>query len=442
MLSIFRSRIGSSLGRMCLSWPVLLYVYAIYLFCALTIPDIGKMAAGLLLLMGLVGLRHVKEHFREFTIAEKWLLASYALFSLVSILSFLYWPQTREARMHLEDYITFMLLLPLYPLLRQRGLRLNWLLVVLSLMAIVLGCVSVAQFVAMKFFDTSILTTGKVFWLRPSGDVNPMRYGAISLVVMAFSLSAMLMLRGKGFWLKLLLAVAVFFALVACLLTQVRGTWFAIPALMLIYAIYLYRAGHSRILIVLLLGGGGGLIGASQTQVLQGRAHLIVANIEAYQQGDSHTSIGSRLDMFKAAGLLIEQKPIFGHGLNSYSPKATQIRKSTPGMSSQVGVWANPHNEILQVMVEKGVIGLISLLLLFAAPGYLFLQALRGGDDSVVGQQVRFYAMSGLSLLIVYAVVGQSVALFEHDVFNHFFALMVLLFASQIGVAQSVKDRV
>jgi O-antigen ligase len=134
------------------------------------------------------------------------------------------------------------------------------------------------------------------------------------------------------------------------------------------------------------------------------------------------------------------QNPFFGHGLNSYNPKATEIRKRTPGMSGEVGRWANPHNEILQVMVEKGVIGLITLLLLFGAPGYLFLQALSKADDSVVGQQIKFYAMSGLSLLIVYAVAGQSVALFEHDVFNHFFALMVLLFASQIRVIGYMEE--
>jgi O-antigen ligase len=77
---------------------------------------------------------------------------------------------------------------------------------------------------------------------------------------------------------------------------------------------------------------------------------------------------------------------------------------------------------------------------LFGAPGYLFLQALNKADDSVAGHQIKFYAMSGLSLLVIYAVAGQSLALFEHDVFNHFFALMVLLFASQIRVIGYMEE--
>ncbi len=412
-------------------WPILLLcVYGGYLFSALTVSHAGKVAAGLLLLMGLVGLYRLKWGFYDLTVAEKWLLASFTLFSLVSIVSFFCWPQTREARMHLEDYITFMMLVPLYLLLRQFSFKLNWLVGLLALVAIVLGCVSIVQFIAMEYYGTTILATGKVFWRRPSGDVNPMRYGAISLVVMAFSLNAMLVLRQKAFWLRVLLVLACCLGLVACLLAQARGSWLAIPVLMLAYAAYMYRAGHPRFSMVLMVLTLFIMAVASQ----QGKVQRSFGDVERYIQGDPGSALGARLDMFKAAGILIKQKPVFGHGLNSYSRKATEIRKSTPGMSREVGMWNNPHNEILQVMVEKGVVGLMTLLLLFAAPGYLFFQALKNADDSVAGQQIKFYAMSGLSLLVVYAVVGQSVALFEHDVFNHFFALMVLLFASQIRV--------
>ena len=163
----------------------------------------------------------------------------------------------------------------------------------------------------------------------------------------------------------------------------------------------------------------------------------ISLNFEHYQQGNAETSIGARLDMFKGALILIEQNVVWGHGLNSYKKKATEVRENTPGLSRHVGRWNNPHNEILLVMVEKGLVGLVTLLFLFVAPALLFLKAL-----SCAEQSARFYAMCGLNILIVYAVVGQSVALFEHDVFNHFFALMVLLFASQIRVIEHLGGEV
>jgi len=419
-------------------WPVLLLcVYAVYLLCAMTVPPVGKVAAGLLLLMGLVGLYRLKAFFYELSKEEVWLLASFVLFSLISVVSFFYWPQSRESRMHLEDYATFMMLLPLYLLLRQFSFKLDWLVVLLALVAIVLGSVSISQFIAMKYFDVRLISFGTTFGLRSSGGVNPMRYGAISLVFVAFSFNAMLILKQKAPWLRVLLAVACCMGGVACMLAQARGSWLAIPALILVYVVYLYRTGHPKVLFALVVGGIIVIAVASQAQIVQSRVQQLISNLERYQEGDVQKNpIGARLDMFVAAGILIKQSPVFGHGLNSYSPKATEIRKNTPGMSREVGMWANPHNEILQVMVEKGLIGLATLFLLFAAPAYLFIRALHSSK-----QVVKFYAMSGLSILVVYAVVGQSVALFEHDVFNHFFALMVLLFASQIRVIGCMEER-
>jgi O-antigen ligase len=422
-------------------WPIFLFsLYSTYLFSAITVPIVGKVAAGLLLLVGLLGLLRLKKNYYSLMMSEKWLLASFTLFSLISILSYFYWPQSREARMHLEDYLTFMMLLPLYLLLRQFRFKFNLLVRIFALVAIVLGSVSIAQFISMKYYDTTIFTFGKVFWLRPSGGVNPMRYAAISLVFVVFSLNAILVLRKKTRWLKFLLVLAACMGLAACLFTQVRGSWLAIPVLILAYCVYLYRAGRSKYLYTLLLLGVIAILGAAQTQIVQSRAQLITNNIERYQQGDGNSSVGARIGMFKAALILIKQKPVFGHGLNSYARKATEIRKKTPNMSIHVGMWANPHNEILQVLVEKGLIGLFTLLLLFAAPAYLFIKALRNPTDSNSDQQITYYAMSGLGLLIVYIVAGQSVALFEHDVFNHFFALMVLLFASQIRVISYLEE--
>lgn len=414
---------------------ILFVLYSLYLLQALTFPLGAKLFAGLLLLLGLVlagsCVVRSKVSLFQFDREERFLLTSFALFSLVSIMSFFYWPHSREAQMRLEDYGTFLLLLPLFLVLRQIQFKFLHLVILLAVVATVLGVVSIIQYVSMKYFGQYVLTGESRmshFWLRPSGGVNPMRYGAISLIFACFALNGVLLIRNKTGWLKALLGLAVGLALVACLLAKVRGSWLALPVLMVAYGGYLYMAGHPRFMLGLLVGGILTIFAVSQTQVVQSRVNLAVANVQDYIDGNAQTSLGARLDMFKASGILISQKPLWGHGLNSYSSKATEIRKATPGMSYEVGMWHNPHNEILQVMVEKGVVGLITLILLFAAPAYMFVKALC--DRRV---EVRYYAMNGLAILIVYAVAGQSVALFEHDVFNHFFALMILLFASQIS---------
>ncbi len=411
------------------NWPILLLcVYTLYLFSALVVPDLGKVAAGCLLLLGWVGLSYSKGDSYYFESTEKWLLASFALFTAVSIISFFYWPHNRIAQMHLEDYGTFLMLIPLYLLLRGFKFNLLVLLVVLASTAILLGIVSIAQYVAMKYFQTQIFISDSYWsrmWLRPSGGVNPMRYGAISLILALISFNGIFLVRNKSNWLKVVLILAVVMGFIACFLAQSRSSLIAIPVLAFAYGVYFYRTGHPRFLMVLVVGTVLLVGGLSQ----HSRVHEAFSSIESYQQGDSNTSLGGRFDMFAAAVILIKQNPMWGHGLASYLEKGKGVRKDNPRFHYLVGSVNNPHNEILLVMVEKGIVGLFTLLFLFVAPGYLFFKALHSNS-----QAVRFHAVSGISLLVVYAVVGQSVALFQHDVFNHFFTLMVLLFASQIRV--------
>ncbi len=410
-------------------------IYSLYLFCALVAPDVGKAAAGCLLLLGWVGLVYSRGYLYGFALAEKWLLASFALFTIVSIISFFYWPHNRLSQMHLEDYGTFLMLIPLYLLLRRFRFNFLVLLLVFALTSILLGVISIAQYVAMKYFQTQIFVSDNYWsrmWLRPSGGVNPMRYGAVSLILAIISLNGIFFVRNKADWLKVVLVLAVVMGFVACFLAQSRSSLFAIPALAFAYGVYLYRTGHPRFLIVLAVGASLLVGGLSQ----HSRVQAIFLSIESYQQGDSNTSLGGRFDMFTAAAILIKQNPVWGHGLASYFEKGKGVRRDNPSLHPLVGTVSNPHNEILLVMVEKGIIGLFTLLCLFAAPGYLFFRALYSSS-----QAVRFYAVSGLGLLIVYSVVGQSVALFQHDVFNHFFTLMVLLFASQIRVIEYMGGR-
>ncbi|MEY8198245.1 MAG: O-antigen ligase family protein [Colwellia sp.] len=419
-------------------WPLVLFaLYVVYMGCALTVPFAGKGAAGVLLLAGWVGLFWFKSGYYELTRVEKCLLGSFLLFSLVSIVSFFYWPHSRLAQMHLEDYGTFMLLIPLYLLLRQFEFNFTGMVVLLASISLFLGVVSIVQYVAMTYYHIQIFTSDNVYskmWGRPSGGVNPMRYGGISLVLSAIAFNGVLLVKCRPA-LKVLLCVSSFMGLVACYLTDTRGSFLAIPALFLMYSVYLYKLQRPRFLMGLLVVCSLLLVVLSQND----RVKATLASFDSYQQGNSVTSIGARFDMFKAAIILIDKKPIWGYGLGGYLEGGKEVRKMYPNIEAHVGTWSNPHNEILLVTVEKGLIGLITLLLLFATPAYLFFRALRGVGGSVAGQKIKFYAMSGLSLLLVYSVVGQSVALFQHDVFNHFFCLMVLLFASQIRAIEYLE---
>lgn len=417
-------------------WPLfILILFSLYLFSALIVPSIANASAGLLLLGGWVGLYRLKSNHYVLSFDEKLLLFSFAAFSVVSIVSYFYWPQTREGRMHLEDYSIFLMLIPLYLLLRQFSFNLVYSLSSIAIASIILGGVSVTQYLSIKYFEVDILMLDNPWSLvlRPSGGVNPMRYGAISLILSVICLSGVLLVGGLSRRFKFLLGLSCVMGFVACLLVMARGSLIAIPFLMFTLAFIMRARGSIKVVKIIVLGFMLGVCSLG----LSDRIQSTVVHVEQYYNGDSKSPLGARIDMFKAAIILIKEKPVWGYGLNSYSLRAADIQSSTPGMSNEVGKWNNPHNEILQVMVEKGVVGLITLLLLFVSATYFFVRrlwvGLMGVDDRVL-----FYSVSGLCLLVVYAVAGQTVALFEHDVFNHFFTLVVLFLASQIRAAECV----
>ena len=405
MLSSLKYRSGSFL--LCIVFAL----YAAYLVTALTLPEIEKPIAGLLMLVGWVGLYRLKNHFYRLGSTEKYVLYSFALFTVISIISFLVMPKSRVGQMHLEDYGVFLMIIPLYLLLRQFRINLTVFLLVISVVLIGLGVQSYL----------SIST-------RPSGGVNAMRFANVTLIMSFFLMVAFVVLKSPTKRAKSMLVLASCFGLFACLMAQSRGALLSIPVLVFAYSIYLYRKGDSRIFLMVILLGLVSLAFLSQ----QSRVQKTFSSVEEYFEGDSRSALGARFDMFKAAFILIKEKPVFGHGLGSYPVEASKIRVRIPSMNYEVGLWNNPHNEILLVMVEKGVIGLVTLVLVFWAPAYFFWQALRRSSRFKNNAVIKFYSVSGLGLLLVYMVAGQSVALFEHDVFNHFYILMVILFVSQI----------
>jgi O-antigen ligase len=407
---------------------------SLFLATLLSAPHIAKSFAILLLLLGFYGgaLHFKNRKSIRLSILERFFIWSFISFSLVSIISFIYWPYSKAAHYHFEDYLTFLMVVPFFLLMRQIKLNLVHLIVVLAVIAVGLGCLSVYQYWYMKSQGGFVLTFDSVmaqFWLRPSGAVNPMRYAAISLIFMGFAINAALFVHNKPVILKLLLVAAIVCSATACMLTQVRGAWLAFIAMLCIYVLILFYMGHKKLLLGFLLLCVTGVGVLSQQPHVQKRISLTEVAIERYLNGNSHTSLGSRLDMFKAAWILIKEKPIFGHGLNSYKENATQIRLATPGMNHHVGKWNNPHNEILQVMVEKGVIGLVTFIAIFASCSCLFISAFR---KNLGNNAVAYFAFGGFIVLVVYFMAGLSVALFEHNVFNQFFTIVMSVFAGQI----------
>lgn len=105
---------------------------------------------------------------------------------------------------------------------------------------------------------------------------------------------------------------------------------------------------------------------------------------------DPLSNLSGRDIIWKPAINLIAEKPILGHGLNSFQsvfPQELRSSMTDPG----AGDW---HNVYLQVAVESGLLGLAAFLWMLASFLYLFLRQIRlASTDQELGIAWGLFAL-------------------------------------------------
>lgn len=407
-------------------------VFALYLLSMVFIPKLSEAFAGVLLLLGFYSFKGLNAHLagQPLTLPEKALLVSFTLYSLVSAVSFLYWPATDVSHMRVEDDIRFLLLIPLYFLFLRTGLiSAQCLLVLFAVLALMMGLVSLGQ-----FYNVDLITDFYHSATRPSAAVNPMRYAAVALIMVVFIVNALFVFKyPKARWILLVFAACL--AIVACVLTQTRGVWLAIPVLSLCYAAYFSQYVSKKMVCMLLVSMCLLLAILTQMSFVKSRIDVTLDNIERYQENsDGRSSLGVRLDMYKASLILFHERPLWGHGLGVFKEKSKLLREAGllgNNVHKQVGTRRTPHNEFFQALIERGLFGLLVTVLLFLIPAYIFYRALKS-----VSRRGRYYGLSGLGMLLVLFVAGQTGTLFNHNLFTNLYIIVILLFVSQIRLLE------
>jgi O-antigen ligase len=118
---------------------------------------------------------------------------------------------------------------------------------------------------------------------------------------------------------------------------------------LLFYQAYRIRGILLASLVLILLS----VIAYTSSDILRQRIDKIPKDMAAYQQGDSHSSIGYRFEFYKNTLYLIAQHPIIGHGTGSFTHEYQQLAEKH-GLQPT----ANPHSEYLMIGVQLGLIGI------------------------------------------------------------------------------------
>jgi O-antigen ligase len=270
-----------------------------------------------------------------------------------------------------------------------------------------------------------VFTTGG----RPATtQFNTVTYGDLTLLfsVLAFTLMGVRITRFRRTELifKLVTGIAGVAGFVA---TQTRGGLLAIPFFLLVgLLIQGRRMTRLKVLAAAVLLGSAGLIVATDASMRE-RIGRGVSEFDQCQVAHlADTSVCIRMQLWRAAGHMIQSEPVFGVG------GGDRFREELAGLATEGEVtpmvardFGETHNDLLYFLATYGVLGGLGLLMLYFAPGWVFAQRLR---LSITDPTTRRLAGAGLMICVGYVVFGLTEMMFRDMRSASFYATWMALF--------------
>jgi O-antigen ligase len=237
-------------------------------------------------------------------------------------------------------------------------------------------------------------------------------------------------------WLKITGLLAGLWASIA---SGSRGGWLAIP-LFIVLIIY-FRAGKMTWQVVLksmLINALMAVLLFAAASSVQQRLGNFSSDMTDLSQGKPDTSIGIRLQLYKAALDIFIHNPVFGVGPEGFAAQMKPM--AAEGKLTEMAAYLGEgevHNDILSKAAGMGIFGLLAILAVYLAPMRLFWQAARSGNDRVKRSgEMGFVFVSGF---IVYGLTVEFLNLTMATAFYSFTVAVLLAACHNIHHGESVR---
>ncbi|WP_434986182.1 O-antigen ligase family protein [Vreelandella zhaodongensis] len=376
---------------------------------ALVVPSGYSLGAAALFLAG-VGLL-VGRRLPHLTTQDRWVIAALVSYSLVGMAEALWDSQGSSG---FDKPIRYLLAIP----------AMWWVIAYPPRLAFLWSGIATGALSAGGWAAWQKLTTGIA---RAEGHTHIIQFGNLSMLLGVLCMAGLgwaVVQRQRNLWIALLCAGAIG-GILGSLLSGSRGGWIGFPVVLLV----LYRAYGAelsrrlKVLVIIAVFTAGVVVYAVPQLGVQARVHHAVSDVSQYISGeDRATSVGSRFEMWRGAALLIQEKPLMGWGGNGYA-KAMNLLGEKGVIHQEAAQYDHPHNEFIDALAKRGLIGLLVLLALYIIPMRLFTKQLRA--ESLV---TRSIATAGVLLPVAYIDFGLSQAFLTHNsgVMMYAFLLAVL----------------
>ncbi len=264
------------------------------------------------------------------------------------------------------------------------------------------------------------------------GHVHHIQFGDISLILGMTAAMGFPYMKNIP-WGRPLAIVAPVLGMIGSISSGARGGWLSIP--ILLYCLYrfyrkyftlLYRTRKKEVAVRALAVGILIVLFLLQSGVSQ-RVALGISDVKQYQRGEIATSVGIRFELWKASKRIFFAHPWFGAGRSGFLA-STREQADLQLIHPLATQFPHAHNDFIDTLAKRGLLGGIALLLIFLVPARLFVRSLREGN--------RFqkpFAMAGLMSLFGYLVFSMTENIFFHRLSATYYIFsVVFLYASII----------
>ncbi len=197
-----------------------------------------------------------------------------------------------------------------------------------------------------------------------------------------------------------------------------RGGWLALPLLALV-SVLLYRCAHRRKLFIVVIGAAALFSAFQYSPVVQDRAMQGMTEFSDYFAGrDLDSSVGTRLQLWKAAWLTFLDNPVFGVSRQNYQSAMAQMAERGV-LTPQAAGFGHSHNEILYSLATLGLLGALSMLAIWLVPAVLYARAACSDNPDK-----RVAGAMGLFLTLGFMVFGFTEVMFTVSMVAAFYTIV------------------
>ncbi|MGI9319045.1 MAG: O-antigen ligase family protein [bacterium] len=238
--------------------------------------------------------------------------------------------------------------------------------------------------------------------MRVNWGVGFLDSGYVSVLLLCLALAQFHVDKGKPKW-QIFAVLGIVCLIIAVAKTGTRGAW---PAMIGVFAMQFVMLNVSRGRKILFAGVGIAVLALMIITVptVKNRIDLTVYEVKSYYQENNRTSsVGFRLDLWHIALEGFIESPLWGVSFQRRSQIMDNYAKRHPD-SASIGNdgRSSAHNEILNALSKRGLLGALAVLLLYLVPMRYFVRFIRYGDVGVVSQ----LALAGTGLSITMIVCG------------------------------------